>query len=108
MKLFQLNEVLVTGTKIIASNELMVPPNCACSNHSLVGGTDIGRFQTGQNEGEGWLIISRSHSTVETQSKDKFESGNKGNHIKRRKRFSFHKTLWLIICIKTKISWQAY
>lgn len=38
MKLFQFNEVLVTGTKIIASNELMIPPNRACSNHSAVGG----------------------------------------------------------------------
>lgn len=44
MKLFLPNEVLVTGTKIIASNELMVPPNRACSNHSPVGGRDQGRF----------------------------------------------------------------
>lgn len=36
MKLFQLNEVLVTGTKIIASCEWIVPPNCACLTTKLL------------------------------------------------------------------------
>lgn len=55
MKLFQLNEVLVTGTKIIASNKLMVPPNHACFNHSaLVRPREV---LTGPKLGEGQLII---------------------------------------------------
>lgn len=52
MKLFQLNEVLVTGTKITASNELMVPPNCAGSNHSALGGWGAqGGFKQAKNWG---------------------------------------------------------
>lgn len=73
MKLFQLNEVLVTGTKIIASNELMVPPNCASCNHSAVGGRGPREVLNRPKMGaERQLMVPRSRSTVETQSKDRF------------------------------------
>lgn len=50
----KLNEVLVTGTKIIASNELIVPPNHACSNHSAFGGMGTqGGFKQAKKLGKG-------------------------------------------------------
>ena len=53
MKLFQLNEVLVTGTKIIASNELMVPPNRACFPTVLLAVPTQGGFKLAKNKGAG-------------------------------------------------------